>query len=483
MKNNIPNHHLRTMSNIPLRNDLVSTLSTNKTTNKPEKSTKLDIHQGDLKKASQRHSMMTKPQGIKTAGDIAQILQQKNYTSTSLQRRDSVDSAASTAPISTASSVSSVSSDSSVSSSFSSKSQKMSVREKSLALLAPNLSHFSVKNNKLLRETLNNTVSTTHQKALSDVSLKKKYVFSVRETGDLSIKRLKEGAKPKPHTILEKSIKDSSLKKAYGEEVAKQKMELIKEKNVDGFVGHWESGKLIGVRVDNYDSTDNRIKDVDQLFQSQNIAVEDIVKQDKQGNQVKIGSYIPINLDDPSGGFDSLDKLQQNDKWQSVLYTGDYDLHEAYSSQGGRKGQIPEGSMDKVRFMNDLNNAVANNSEDTFRSGSARLGNDGLIHNSGAYAVIQHGDQATYRTNQLLEARKDAMTNESGNNARLGENKSTIVKAVGKESDEPLAWCVKGEWYVSMNKEEHKMFRELQSINKPNTWSDDKARARIEKLM
>ena len=346
--------------------------------------------------------------------------------------------------------------------------------------------YFSASRHPSLQHKLNDIVSATHQRALSVASKKGKYSFSIRETGALSINRIQQGAKPKPHSILEKSIKESSLAKAYGQQAMQAKLELLKAKALDGFAGHWQNGKLIGVRADNYHVSETRIGDLDKprhaadVLAENNIEVKDIFRQDNKGNRLKIGSYIPINLDDAQSGFTEIDKLKAIPHWQGVLYTGDYDIHEAYSFKGGSKGQIAEGSLEKARFLNDLNAATVRYSDDRFRRGKAKVGRDGLIHNAGAYAMFQHGDQATYRMNQLLEAKKEAEQANPGNRYRLGQNKARLVEAVATESDEPLAWCVQGEWYVTANKEEHQTFRRLKNLTAPSTWMTSGPRQRIE---
>ncbi len=57
-------------------------------------------------------------------------------------------------------------------------------------------------------------VTVEHKRAISTYCKKMNVIFSIRDTGKLSLDRIQEGAKPKPHTILEKSIKESSLAKA-----------------------------------------------------------------------------------------------------------------------------------------------------------------------------------------------------------------------------------------------------------------------------
>jgi hypothetical protein len=71
--------------------------------------------------------------------------------------------------------------------------------------------------------------------------------------------------------------------------------------------------------------------------------------------------------------------------------------------------------------------------------------------------MFQHGDQATYRMNQHLEAGPGQVAN--------------LVQAVATESNEPIAWCRFGEWFVTRDLEEHQLFRDRYHLKKPHVWS------------
>ncbi|MFF5717174.1 hypothetical protein [Streptomyces buecherae] len=276
------------------------------------------------------------------------------------------------------------------------------------------------------------------------------YTIAVRETGEYSIKRIAEGAKPKPHTILEKSIKPSSVEKEYGHKsVASDKvLKWLKDEDLEGFVGHWGEAELKGVRVDK---------------PPQEVLDLGIVRNGARGVQ-----YVPITVLE-SGGGEALVKLKGVKNWKTYLYTGDYDLHEAYSTMGAMAGggQIAEASTEKVNLLNRLNTGVANHSDTPVRrAGKAVKGRHGLHMEESDYAMFQHGDQATYRTNQCLEARAEGMR----------PLVARLVKAVATESDEPMGWCRFGQWYVTMKPEEHAALRKKWGLVTPNTWSDEAVR-------
>ncbi len=72
----------------------------------------------------------------------------------------------------------------------------------------------------------------------------------------------------------------------------------------------------------------------------------------------------------------------------------------------------------------------------------------------GDYAMFQYGDQA----NQRFESK-----------AR-NENTSTLGKTLATETDDKLAWCTSKGWFVTLNKEEHRRFREACKLKPPHTW-------------
>ena len=301
---------------------------------------------------------------------------------------------------------------------------------------------FSVSSSKR-EKILNNTITKLHQNALKH--LKALYTFSIRETGSGSIRRINEGAKPKPHSILEKSIKPESINTVYiDKEESKYIQEIIRKKNIDGFVGHWkldENGKprkLLGVRTDGYKGSAQKL--MEKIDGSEN------------------GLYLPLS---------EIDKFKkQNDDWKTYLYTGDYDLHEVYDNSNK---QIPEGEG-KARMLNRLNKAISNLDESrvgvtTFDPRTHR------VHVKGEYAMFQHGDQATYVTNQHNEARENEVQNGKGNYATHISHVAKIVKGVAAESDGPLTWYHQGNFYVTLNKSEHNQFRKLLEITASSEWT------------
>lgn len=287
-----------------------------------------------------------------------------------------------------------------------------------------------------------------HWAAISAVCKKHKYTIAVRETGEYSIRRIEEGAKAKPHTILEKSIKPASVDKKYGDGPGQahgdpaQILGWLEANDLSGFVGHWNELGLAGVRIDNPPGT------------------LDPGIMEKGGDHGE--KYVPLDMEQAGGG-PAMVALKADQNWKQYLYTGDYDLHEVYSAQGGTGGgQIPEATREKAKLLNRLNDGIARNSqEQVVRSGSVAL-EDGRLHTQTGsdYAMFQHGDQATYRMNQYLES-------------EVARHASPLVRAVATEADEPLAWCRMGQWYVTRNRAEHAVLRSRWKLATPHTWGAD----------
>lgn len=265
-------------------------------------------------------------------------------------------------------------------------------------------------------------VTETHFEEISSRS--SGYILSIRETGAESLKRLgdksKPKSKPKPHSILDKSIKRSRLGSG-GDEI-----QGIPITDIEGFVGYWDAkGTLKGLILAHIPTK----KDGTPLT---NIA--------RDGSK----SYIEL---------EHFQKLQECPNWEQCLYTGDYDLHEVYDGKGKL---IPEGKP-KAELLNQLNGLTDN---------PITADENGALKNVPSDAYFQHGDQATYR---------ESVHNEMGDIA-------VLVPSVAVEETGSLAWFVKNDlWFISHDRGEHaevrRRIKEKKGIElkTPETWKDDAA--------
>lgn len=206
--------------------------------------------------------------------------------------------------------------------------------------------------------------------------------------------------------------------------------------DIKGYVGYWKGGKLIGIIVaeellevigDYIDSDDDDF-----------LHFSDIKDTDKNDSN-ESNHYIDLEQ------FEILKKYPQ---YKNYLYTGDYDLHEVYDTNGQL---IPEGDK-KAEMLNNLN-GLSNEIK----------ANNGILQNVPIKAYFQHGDQATYRDSLHNEAKKK------------GEDIVTLVPVVAVEETGRLAWFDKGNrWFISDGTEDHKNVRdEIGELKPPKEWEED----------
>lgn len=267
--------------------------------------------------------------------------------------------------------------------------------------------------------------SFVREKHFEDISTRSSdNVLSIRETGEESLTRLGENANPKPHSILDKSIKRSRLElnKSNIEQLDKLKMSI---KDIEGFVGCWDAEGLL-----------------------KGLILADIPEKDgKKMTDIKTEGekkYIDLSR---------FSELKDYPDWQHYLYTGDYDLHEVYDGNGDL---IKEGEA-KAELLNKLNGP---------RDDVITVGGNGVLENVPPDAYFQHGDQATYR---------ESVHNEKGDIVEL-------VPSVAVEETGSLAWFVKNAlWFISHDRGEHAEVRSYIEREKgiilktPTTWKEDAA--------
>ncbi|MCT4615460.1 MAG: hypothetical protein N4A49_11360 [Marinifilaceae bacterium] len=374
---------------------------------------------------------------------------------------------------------------------------------------------------------LEDFISSGHLEALKDVCKRYNLIIAIRQTGRYSVERIKQAAMAKPHSILEKTIKDSSINKFYSSEKTLKKpsfknLELTPEintVNTDNLSGHFQTnGNLMSLRNNNKPSikltkatiykpttnepTTNKSKTNESTIER----FERLTKIDfdkicgfvghwsKEGELLglrtneehkdeikKLLSIEPKPIENnPSGNYIPIEELRKFTKENlesnaRFFYTGDYDLHEIYQHNTA----LPEASDKKKAILNYLNSYIAKT--DTNRKGkfkvikkSITIDNktvpcDLLVLEVGSYyAMFQHGDQAGYILNQIHEARI--------NKDYTDDQKAKLVEAVAQESDEPILWisnipdCM---CLVSKNKEGHMYVRYIYKIQSTSFWSDE----------
>ncbi len=374
-------------------------------------------------------------------------------------------------------------------------------------------------------------VTPAHMEAIANYCKKNKVSLSIRETGVFSLFRILQGAKAKPHSILEKTIKPGSLSKSHPElsdllaksdlgsyessmesKLGELEIEVkgVGAEDLVGFVGHWSSmGSLMGLRLDHKDILkEGSARDPDLEKIQEFITIDPVTEE----------PYIKLS------DFKNY-KEKMGQQWAQFLYTGDYDLGEIYKN----KKPLAEGSAEKARVLKGLNDAIARSqTADTsntkpIRKGSFAVKKAEFVEESGRrrsshllhteegsdWAMFQHGDQMGYLTNQINELlaneakekqerrpsdkenqpitssneekqpRRSSIRDILRRRSSIKENppqqeakKAELVEAVSKEPNEPLAWCDNGKWFVTNNKKEHQTFRKANKFNVSSAWNE-----------
>lgn len=209
-----------------------------------------------------------------------------------------------------------------------------------------------------------------------------------------------------------------------------------------GFVGKWdERGVLQGLILVN----DPQKKKILNGILEAELRAAGVVLDPHTSNE-----SLPLKL------VDILQKEIQD--WQSFFYTGDYDLHEVYDK---RNFQIPEATLEKRRLLNKLNAGLVKDYIPVDTNPSDAVLSLHPIQMPDSRAPFQHGDQAVYRMNQVLEG-------ESLKSPRI-----ELVRPVAIADTGRLAWCVRGTWYITEGLEMQKKLRAQLGLTAPSTWEED----------
>jgi len=337
------------------------------------------------------------------------------------------------------------------------------------------------------------------------------YTISIRKAGKDTIARLAEGAHPKPHTILDKSMKEKTLRTDLYKKL--QSLSKIKKGNLElpditGLVGKMNGGKFVGIYVaDTTGCPLTAVQKADETFTIKKMDKTFDIKDETYCASAAgehLHSYIDfaklMNITTPNYAMDLdnceaiVTKLAEIPNFVSLCYTGDYDLHEAYKNLH----EIPEATPEKKTLLMALNNTKDESSitleKLTERQKEFRLARiDYHINNrpndkphleslkniverltpqhlvvKDTMFLFQHGDQATYMMSSYFEMVES-------------------VPSVASEETDELLWCHKGLWFntgasldnltradlieiAKKNIKEHNLFREAIGVTKPSTW-------------
>lgn len=249
---------------------------------------------------------------------------------------------------------------------------------------------------KIRQQVASEFVSAQHMAAIEHASRKMHFAVSFRAAGRATINALEKGAAAKGHDILEKTIKESSLRKFYPDTFDRA-YATVTDAGILGYVGHWESGKgLTGIYMSSHHGL---------------------------GDQVK-GKILPVSMENLAA---SLAPLKARPGWESLLFTGDYDTHDMITFRGaGRPRTVLSDSPEERQIIDSINRGVAG--VDTYRPF------DDIEHN-----VIRHGAQVNF-VSHMLAHESDVVKRMDG-----------VIGAVANPGEFPLAMINRGKWSIINN--------------------------------
>ena len=327
-----------------------------------------------------------------------------------------------------------------------------------------------------------------HMAAIDRFTRRRNYAIGIREAGEPTLERLKDGDfLPKPMAIKEKTIKESSLKDAYGSK-SDEILQSIKHVadsgiNIKGLVGHWENGSLVGIHVDDINAVKKKTKE--ELENSETVPrCQKIAKTNKTDPDQ---FYYPVDVSSQQALVDSLAPLNQsiNKDWKKHAYTGDYDLHHILVKGGaGKPHATTSDSWNENNVIKELNCAMPGN----------RKGNDSSEKGVTADALFQHGPQSSYYAHYKAEEgeKKRREAEEARRNEEMQAATQTDDQGedLGKDQDQqvqpdeniarpsyPQVHCENGQWQrIEKLQELKEAFERAGVIIKPD-WEKDISRA------
>ncbi|MEI2453830.1 hypothetical protein ABU614_10710 [Lysobacter firmicutimachus] len=266
-------------------------------------------------------------------------------------------------------------------------------------------------------------VTPQHRAAIEEASRKGNFAVSFRAAGAATLAALDQGAAAKGHDILEKTIKPSSIAKAYPENSAEM-LQKVRDAGIEGYVGHWDkaSGELKGLYLSSGHGLGDQVKD-------------------------KIYPLDMNRLDE------SLSALKAQPDWKALPFTGDYDMHDMLTFRGAGRPHTPlVGSKEEKQIIDKINEEVAKvDGRRPFRD---------TEHN-----VIRHGPQVNFPS-YMIDHEASVVKKDGG-----------FVGAVAKPGEFPVAFVNRGKWAVLNNAQELSEYYTKSGAVLKETWKPDGVRS------
>lgn len=242
-------------------------------------------------------------------------------------------------------------------------------------------------------------ISPIHYDGLLDFMKSNNMIVAFRAAGRYSLDKLTFGAAPKPHTILDKTVKPAELGLnnenifLFSQTGALRIDDEAKVKNLlCGLVGRRKStadgeSELIGVYLSSAGAAE---------FADCGIPVR-TVGQTRQGyiefdSPEELFSWIlSIFINEPAGDYSKL----------RYFITGDYDMHEILIAESdGKAVHMPSDSQTELRLLCGLSEAAMSGIME--RTGAAGISADGNFLPE-EFSPIQHGAQDNYVEHSLIK--------------------------------------------------------------------------------
>lgn len=253
-------------------------------------------------------------------------------------------------------------------------------------------------------------IAEQHIGPIEQAGLEYNAILSFRDAGIYTIDALNAGAAAKGHNILEKTIKDKSLKPVYGESAGSM-IKNAKEAGLIGLVGNWkgEGNTISGIWVHNI------VKSRDEVF--------------------------PLTL----SSKDDLGRFRDQVKQKNIVpYTGDYDMHEIVLKKTRRPPGV--GSLEETGVRNAINRNIAS-------IDSARPFDQ--IHMN----PIRHGAQNNFVPYMWQNELHDVEANKG------------MLDVVARPGPFPVAIVDNKEWVVVDTEDEWRGYFLEKHISQPEHWS------------
>ncbi|WP_223619977.1 hypothetical protein [Lysobacter sp. ESA13C] len=261
-----------------------------------------------------------------------------------------------------------------------------------------------------------------HRVAIEEASRKGNFAVSFRAAGAATLAALEEGAAAKGHDILEKTIKQSSIAKAYPAN-AEGMLQKVRDAGIEGYVGHWEkaSGELTGIYLSSGHGLGDRVK----------------------------GNIYPIDMNRLE---ESLAPLKAKESWRALPFTGDYDMHDMLTFRGAGLPHTPlVGSKEELAIRHAINSAVA--------AVDANRPVADIEHN-----VIRHGPQVSFSSYMV--------SHEAG----VVKKDGGFLGAVAKPGEFPVAIVDRGKWSMIQDAKQLAGYYRSVGAHIKETWNPDGVR-------